>query len=338
MSSVLVIDDEAAMRLLMVRWVEMLGHHAVTASSADEALELLAIQSPAVALCDLRMPGHDGIWLAERIRRDFPDTAVIMATAARDTDPRIAEHAGAVDYLLKPFGRDRLHFALERGFDWHHAAADRREWRGRLSGEMRERTAELADNVAGLEAQGHLEALLELIEASDPSALAHARRVSAISVSIGENLGLEGPQLAAVREGALLHDLGKLALPEAILQKPAQLSHEEKEIVRQGPGIGAGLLRSLGGLNDVSVIVRSAKEWYDGSGYPEALAGAEIPLGGRIVAVADAFDAMTRRQIYRDAMQSSEALEEIMRCSNSQFDPVVVSSFLEVLGGCVEKH
>lgn len=339
MGPVLVVDDEAAMRHLMTRWVEMSGYEATTASSADEALDVLASEMPAVALCDVHMPGHDGLWLAERIHRDFSETAVIVATGARDTDPRIAEHAGAVDYLQKPFDRDRLSFALVRGFDWHHAAADRREWLGRLSRELKDRSTVLAGNLADLDARGSLmEALLRIIGESDPSALEHAHRVAAISVTVGEALGLTGDRLAAVRAGALLHDLGKLALPEAILQKPAALSLEEKEIVRQHPDIGASLVKVFGGMTDASVIVNSAKEWYNGRGYPEALAGDAIPIGGRIVAVADAFDVMTRSQIYRDAIPSSDALQEIIRCSSSQFDPVVVSSLLEVLGECASKH
>lgn len=332
MSSVLVVDDEAAMRNLMVRWVEMAGHHAAPAASAEEALDVIAEHAPAVALCDVRMPGRDGLWLAERIRHDFPDTALIMATGARDSDPRLAQHAGAVDYLLKPFGRDRLRFALERGFDWHQTAADRREWLSRLSNELRDRRAELLEALTGLKSGEQIEALLALIGESDPSALAHARRVAAISVKIAELLGVNGRELVAIREGALMHDVGKLALPEAVLLKPAALSLEEMEVVRQHPEIGASVLVTVGGLIDASVIVKTAKERHDGSGYPAALAGDAIPLGGRIVALADAFDAMTREQIYRNALPSSEALQEIMRCANSQFDPSVVSALLEVLG------
>lgn len=340
MSSVLVVDDEEAMRHLMTRWVKLAGHDASAASSADEALDVLAEQSPAVAVCDVRMPGRDGLWLADKIRREFPDTAIIIASGARDTDPRVAEHTGAVDYLQKPFGRDRLTFAVERGFEWHQDAASRRDWLRRLSAEMRARRTDLVRMVADAAApETHLlEALLALIEESDPAALAHARRVAAIAVKMGENLGLNESQLAVIRKGALLHDLGKLALPRAILGKPAALSLEEKEIVRQHPGIGAGLLRSMDGFDEAATVVNSAKEWYDGRGYPQALAGDAIPLGGRIVAVADAFDVMTRAQIYRDAMPSSEAVREILRCSNSQFDPLVVSSLLEVLGESAAKH
>jgi putative two-component system response regulator len=340
MSSVVVVDDEAAMRSLMVRWVQLAGHHASAAASADEALEIIAAQRPAVALCDVRMPGHDGLWLAARIHKEYPDTAVIMASGARDTDSRLAEQTGAVDYLSKPFGRDRLRFALERGVDWHEMAASRREWMRRLSSELRDRRGLLAEAVseaAGIDAYV-VEALLSLIHESDPSAHDHARRVAAISVRMGEVLGVSLERLGAVRQGALLHDLGKLALPDAILRKPAALSAEEMEIVRQHPAIGADLLVSIEGFDQAALIVRTASERYDGRGYPHALAGEAIPLGGRIVAVADAFDAMTRRQIYRDALASSDALQEIMRSSSSQFDPAVVSALLEVLGESAAGH
>jgi putative nucleotidyltransferase with HDIG domain len=340
MSSVLVIDDEAAVRQLMTRWARMAGYRVTTASNADEALDQLSLQAPAIALCDVRMPGRDGLWLADRIRRDYPDTAVIVATGARDTDPRLANYTGAVDCLLKPFGRDRLRFALERGIDWHNTATKRRRWVGQLADELRSRHLELEDAVAGIDRLGaeQLEALLALIDDGDPLVLEHARRVAAISVKVAETLGVTGKDLAAIRAGALLHDLGKLALPSSILTKPAELSFEEKEIVRRHPAIGAELLRSLDGFDEVAAIVNSAREWYDGRGYPQALAGEAIPLGGRIVAVVDAFDAMTRSQIYRDAMPSSDALREILRCSNSQFDPVVVSSLLQVLGEFAARH
>ena len=327
------------MRVLMSRWVELSGHHVATAENADKALEVLADQAPDVAVCDIRMPGHDGLWLAERIRRDFPDTAVIIATSARDTDPRVAEHNGAVDYLVKPFGRDRLRFALERGFDWHQTAASRREWLKQLSGEMGERHSELVERLAQIEgSESPVDELLAVIEEFDPAALLHARRVAAMSLGIGHALGLSDADLAIIRKAALLHDLGKLELPQAVLGKPAALTPEEKEIIRKLPAIGAGLLKAIRGMEAVSTIINSSKEWYDGHGYPHALAGDAIPLGGRIVAVADAFDAMTRNQIYRDALPSSEALREILRCSNSQFDPLVVSSLLAVLGEHASKQ
>jgi putative two-component system response regulator len=335
MSSVLVVDDEAAMRYLMIRWVELTGHDGLPAASAEEALGVLAEQRPAVAVCDIRMPGHDGLWLADKIRQDFPDTAVIMATAARDTDRRVVAHSGAVDYLLKPFGKDRLRFALDRGFDWHQVAASRRDWMQQLLLELRDRRHDLAEAVSGA-ANGEdsylVETLLSLIEESDPAGHDHARRVAAISVKIGEILGLTHEALAVVRHGALLHDLGKLALPDAILRKPAALSLEEREIIREHPGIGADLLRSLEGFDQAAAVVRAANEWFDGGGYPNALVGDAIPLGGRIVAVADAYDSMTRTQVYRDALPSYEVLQVIMRSSNSRFDPAVVSALLEVLG------
>ena len=340
MNSILVVDDEAAMRHLVTRWAEGAGYTASTAASANEALDILARQSAAIAVCDLRMPGHDGLWLAERIRRDFPDTAVIMATAARDTDPRMAEHIGAVDYLVKPFGRERLQFALERGFDWHNAAADRREWLGRLIGETDERRNELRVSVAAQRgsAADTLEALLALIGDDDAELLAHSRRVAAMALRIGRALGLTGQELEALNEGALLHDFGKLGVSRTILRKPAALSADEKTLVRSHPHVAADMLHSLGGFDGAVAILRAANERFDGRGCDKVVAGDAIRLSGRIVAVADAYDAMTHRQIYRDALPSSEATREILRCSSTQFDPIVASVLLELLGEVAAIH
>lgn len=340
MSSILVVDDEAAMRHLVTRWVEGAGYSAMTAASAEEALEILARQAPAIALCDVRMPGHDGLWLAERIRRDFPDTAVIMATAARDTDRRMAEHTGAVDYLVKPFGRERLQFALERGFDWHYAAADRREWLGRLTGEMDARRDVLRGSVAALRcsAADTLEALLGFIGEDDSDLLAHSRRVAELARRIGHALKLTGQELEALNEGALLHDFGKLGVSSTILRKPAALSPDEKVLVRRHPEVAAEMLLSLGGFDGAAAILRVAHQRFDRHECGQAGAADAIRLSGRIVAVADAYDAMTHRQIYRDALPSSEATGEILRCSSTQFDPIVVSVLMQMLGEAAAIH
>lgn len=340
MSSILVVDDEAAMRHLVMRWVEGAGYNASTAASAEEALDILARQPLAIALCDVRMPGHDGLWLAERIRRDFPDTAVIMASASRDTDPRVAEHTGAVDYLVKPFGRDRLKFALERGFDWHHSAADRREWVGRLTGEADVRREELRASVLALRgsATDTLEALLSLIGSDNSELLAHSRRVASMALRIGKALGLTEQQLEALHEGALLHDLGKLSVPHTILHKPAALSFDEKALVRCHPNVGSEMLLSLGGFDRAAEVLRAAAERFDGQASDPAADVNAVRLCGHIVAVADAFDAMTHRQIYRDALPSSDATREILRCASTQFDPRVVSVLLQLLGDSAPVH
>jgi response regulator RpfG family c-di-GMP phosphodiesterase len=339
-SSILVVDDEAAMRHLVTRWVENAGHSASTAASAEEALRILSRQPPAIALCDVRMPGRDGIWLAERIRRDFPDTAVIMATAARDTDPRVAEHTGAVDYLVKPFGRDRLKFALERGFDWHQAAAERRVWLKHLTTEMNERREQLRASAVALQASvaDTLDALLELIGADDPQLLAHSRRTAAMALRIGDTIGLTSQQMETLKEGALLHDFGKLGLPTTILRKPATLTSDEKAIVRRHPDVAAEILLSIGGFDKAAEILRASTERYDGRSCDKTVPGEAIRLCGRIVAVADAYDSMTHHQIYRDALPNSDATREILRCSSTQFDPDVVSVLLEVLGEIASVH
>lgn len=343
MTSILIVDDEAAVRHLVTRWVESAGYRASTAASADEALETLVRQPAAIALCDVRMPGHDGLWLADKIRSGFPETAVIMASAARDTNPRVAEHTGAVDYLVKPFGRERLTFALARAFDWHYEAADRREWLGRLNHEAAERLADLRASVAAIQrsAADPLEGLLGLIGDDDSDLVTHSRRVAVVAQRIGRALGLRQPELAALHEAALLHDLGKLAMPHMILRKPAALSLDEKAIVRRHPDIAAQMLLSIGGLETAAAVLRASSGRFDehASDSPSPSDQPDpVRLAGGIVAVAAAYDAMTHRQIYREPLPSSEAASELLRCSSTQFDPVVVSVLLEMLGESAAIH
>ncbi|HET9468805.1 MAG TPA: response regulator [Vicinamibacterales bacterium] len=334
MSSILVVDDEMAMRRLVTRWVEGAGHDASEAANADEALAMIGQQPPAIAVCDVRMPGHDGLWLAERIQRDFPDTAVIVASAGRDTDPRVAGHTGAVDYLAKPFGRQRLAFALERGLDWHHAAAQRRAWLAHLAREADVRRECLRMSVAELQcAPGEtLDALLTLIGDDDPKLLDHSRRVAALAVRIGAALRLSRPEMETLNEAALLHDFGKLSVPHMVLQKPAPLLPGEKAIVRQHSSVAVETLMSLGGFEAPASVLLWCDRRFHGRACDTDGKRDPLRLLASVITVADAYDAMTNRQIYRDALPSAEATSELLRCTSTQFDPHVVSVLLEMLG------
>jgi HD-GYP domain-containing protein (c-di-GMP phosphodiesterase class II) len=245
-----------------------------------------------------------------------------------------------VDYLVKPFGRERLTFALARAFDWHYEAADRRGWRGRLSLETDERFEDLRASVAAVRrsAADPLEALLGLIGDDDSDLVTHSRRVAAMAQRIGKALGLTTRELAALNQGALLHDLGKLAVPHTILRKPAALSLDEKAIIRRHPDVAAQILLSIGGFETAAAVLRASSGRFDEPSYDSEGEADPIRLAGHIVAAAAAYDAMTHRQIYRDALPSSEAASEMLRCSSTQFDPVVVSMMLEVLGGLAAIH
>lgn len=333
--SVLVVDDENGVRDLVSRWLESGGYSVSSASDADQALGLIEGSPPAVAVCDIRMPGHDGLWLADRIRHDHPETAVIMATGVQDVGAAVESlRHGAVDYLTKPFGRDRLQDAVIRGYEWHRAAVDSRRWRESLEAEMRSRHARLGEAIAALRIHSDetLDAMLSMLTTSDRDAYAHAYRVAALSASMARILGVPDQEIATIERGALLHDLGKLAMPDALLRKPAPLTIEEQTLIRMHPRLGSELISGVPYLTDASTIVHDAHERLDGLGYPRGVRSDTLPLASRIVSVADAYDTMTRPRVFRDAVSPGEALLELERCSGTQFDRRVVSALTEVLG------
>ena len=332
--TVLIVDDENNVRDLMSRWLESGGYTVITASNAEEALHRVETSTPAVALCDIRMPGHDGVWLAERIRRSYPETAVIMATGVQDVAPAVQTlRQGAIDYLTKPFGRDRLEEAVTRGLEWHRAAWDARRWRESLEQEMEIRRARLNDAITArrVDSDESLDSMLSMLTLTDREAYAHGYRVAALSVSVARTLGLPEEALAPVEHGALLHDLGKLAVPEAILRKPAPLTVEELLLVRRHPAIASDLIAQVPYLEPAVPIVRHAHERMDGLGFPDGVHAADLCVGARIVCVADAYDTMTRPRVFRDALTPHDARLELERCSGTQFDLLVVEAFGKVI-------
>lgn len=332
-SSILVVDDETGVRELLARWLHAGGHDVRTASSADEALGSVRGAAPAVALCDIRMPGRDGLWLAEHIRQDAPETAVIMATGVQDVGFAVTSlRHGVIDYLTKPFGPDRLSESVLRGIEWHQAARESRRWREALEEEVAARREDLRDAVESLtiESDAALDGLLTVLTLSDRDAYAHAYRVAALAASVGCALQFSDDDMAALERAALLHDIGKLAMPEAVLRKPAPLTPEELQLVRQHPQIAADLIAHIPYLTHASELVRDAQERVDGLGYPNGAPARDVAIGARIIAVADAYDAMTRPRVFRDAITPREALLELERCAGTQFDPFVVAAFRKI--------
>jgi response regulator RpfG family c-di-GMP phosphodiesterase len=329
-ASVLIVDDENGVRDLMTRWLKSGGLSVTTASSADEALGRVAADPPAVALCDIRMPGHDGMWLAERIRRCCPETAVIMASGVQDIDVAIESlRHGVVDYLTKPFGRDRLREAVTRGLEWHRSAWDARRWRETLEKELDVRRARLAEAMTtlGVDSDETLDAMLSMVTLSDRDAYEHAHRVSRLAKRLGRVMGFTPADLRTLHHAALLHDVGKLAVPDAIVRKPAPLTGDELAIVRRHPQIGRELVAAVPYLAAAADVIGNLYERLDGRGYPRGVSAGSLALSTRIVAVVDAFDTMTRPRVFRDPLPIGDALLELERCKGSQFDPLVVDAF-----------
>ena len=334
MPSVLVVDDEASIREVFARWLASGGYAVRTAASANEALDRVHETPPAVALCDIRMPGQDGLWLANQIRRDAPETAVIMATGVQDVGPAVTSlRQGVIDYLTKPFGRDRLRESVLRGVEWHRAARDARRWRESLDHEVETKRGRLSAALSGLtvDSDEALDELLSVLTLADQDAYGHAYRVAALARSVGCAMHLSSEDMEALERGALLHDVGKLAMPDAVLRKPAPLTVEELDVIRQHPQIASELIAGVPYLTAAAELVRDAHERVDGLGYPNGSPASDVALGARIIAVADAFDTMTRPRVFRNAISASEALMELERCAGTQFDAGVVLIFKRVV-------
>jgi putative nucleotidyltransferase with HDIG domain len=328
------VDDEPGVRNLMRRWLTSRGYEVATAEGAETALAVMAAKPAAVALCDLRMPGRDGLWLAERLRSEHPETAVIIATGVQDAAPAVQVlRQGVFDYLTKPFERDRLCEAVSRGVEWHRSACDSRRWRQHLEKEAEARRTHLATVIASvaIDSEEALDLLLSMLTAADRDAYEHAYRVAALAAGVAQALGFSETDVATIERGALFHDLGKLTMPEALLRKPAPLTLEEQTLIRLHPVFGSELIADVPYLASAAAVVRDAHERLDGLGFPNGSRGDEVWLGARIVSVADAFDTMTRARVFRDAMSPSAALLELEQCTGTQFDPRVVETFKKVV-------
>jgi len=328
--SVLVVDDEPGVRHLMRRWLESRGYVVSVAANATEALGLLAHTQVAVVVSDVRMPGRDGLWLTDHLRHTCPETAVILATSIDDVATAVEGlRQGVVDYLTKPFDRGRLFAAVSRAVEWHRAAADSKRWRDTLEGEMQQRHALVADIITRwpVDSDDTLDALLSRLMGDNPEAYAHGYRVAALSASLARTLGLTEAEIAIVEHGGLLHDLGKLAMPQAVLRKPAPLTVEEQRLIRRHPAVGSALVESIPFVAPSASIVRDAQERLDGLGFPNGSRGSSVSIGARIVSVADVYDTMTRARVFRDALLPAAALDELARWAGTQFDPRVVEAF-----------
>lgn len=326
MAAVLIVDDEEPVRRLLEKWLVAAGHRVVTAGGAREALARLEEGGVGVAVVDLAMEGPDGFWLARQIRTGHPQTAVIIATASSDIDAaQRGIRLGVLDYLTKPIAKEELTMAVARACAWHQAAVAERTERDGLFARAQARQQELARAEAGRRANADaaVEALLRVLRLHDAAAHDHALRVAALAGRMASALAMPPADLELVERAALLHDIGKIGVGRTVLAQARALTDDERTLVRQHVALGHEALE-VGFLTDAARIVRATHEAWDGSGYPEGLSGEAIPRAARIIAVADAWDALTHDRAYRQGVGAAAARAELERCAGTQFDPDVV--------------
>jgi putative two-component system response regulator len=334
LTSVLIVDDEPAVRDLMSRWVLALGLVPRTAANADEALATLRIHHYDLAVIDVMMPGHDGLWLANEVQREHPNTAVVIATAYTELLEEDTQQRPIADFLIKPFQRERFALAVDRGRQWRKQALEEIHWHAVLSIEMRDQAQQFSLLVQERAARGENEAdaLAALAAERMPDTAAHAERVARYAQSVAREMRLEEALAPGLEIAARFHDIGKAAMPQALLTKPSPLTPGEIAIMRQHVDVGADILEATATLTHAAGAVRASHEWFGGGGYPRKIGGSAIPMASRIIAVVDAYDAMTQNRDYRTRFDPPDAVGELLRCTPTQFDPRVVKAFLAFLG------
>lgn len=328
---ILIVDDEPYVRTTMAGVLERANYRPVLAYTRSEAAAHLENDDPYdLILFDLVMNGRDGPNFLERAQALCPDTPLVVVTGMRDVSAVIsAMRERACDYLLKPVDGEQLLSSVQRAIEHRRVVQKNAEEKEKLEKLVVKRTDMLQAAVQELE-QAYditLEALGDALDLKDAETEGHSRRVTAYTIALARAMGLKGESIRNVARGAFLHDIGKMAIPDAILLKPGKLDAQEQQMMREHCARGYDILRKIPFLQDAAQIVYSHQEHYDGTGYPRRLKGEQIVLGARIFAIADTLDAITSDRPYRRADSFDAARQEILRCSGTQFDPQVVKVF-----------
>jgi len=330
---ILIVDDEPHMRAMMAATLSRLNYETVIAGSNAEAFDLIDRQDFDLVLTDILMRDGSGISLLDRIRVHQPETPVVMVTAVQDISVAISSmRKGAYDYLIKPFEREQLQSTVRNALGHRKTLLETAVYKQDLEEVVRARTNLLHHAIVDLERSYDitLEALGDALDLKDSETEGHSKRVTAYTIALARAMGIESDHVKVIARGAFLHDIGKMAIPDAILRKPGKLTPREQKTMREHCERGYNILRKIPFLAEAAEIVYSHQEHFDGSGYPRGLRGEAIPLGSRIFALADTLDAITSDRPYRGARSFDVARQEILRCSGQQFDPSVVEVFIKV--------
>lgn len=328
---VLIVEDDPPIRQVLSELFTGCGYASLVAAHGQEGLEVFRGRRPALVVTDLKMPVMDGVELLRQVKTLEPDAAVVVLTGFGDVKTAIESlKLGAADYIMKPVNFEELRIAAERALERRRLTIENREYQATLEQQVREQTEELAQalNASAAAYRQTLEALGSALDTRDVGTQAHSRRVVGYARLLAHAVGIQEPLLTDIERGVLLHDIGKIGIPDSILLKPGPLSPDEWKIMRTHAELGGQLLSRIEFLKGAVPVVLHHHERWDGGGYPVGLKGEEIPLGARIFAIVDAFDAMTVDRPYSRAISAEAAREEIRRCAGTHFDPRLVEIFL----------
>jgi putative two-component system response regulator len=336
----LLVDDEPSSLKLLQRVLESAGYICTTAGSAKEARALLEGSAFSLILSDVEMPGESGIDLLEQVSKSYPDTATLMVTGVDDTD--LAKRAltmGAYGYVIKPYEANEILINVTNALRRRHLELENRRHNEHLEDLVKERTTELWNAINELE-QAHLDLRLSREETINRLAIAaefrddetqrHTERMSRYCELIALLAGFDERSAELLRTASVMHDVGKIGVPDRILLKPGALDEDEAGIMRTHCEIGHKILSGSGWelLDTAAVVALTHHEWVDGTGYPYALSADDIPIEGRIAAIADVFDALVSNRVYRKAFPLGEAVDMMKAGRGSHFDAHLFDLFI----------
>src|SRR5262244_1217237 len=328
----LIVDDEAEVRGVLFDLLSV-SHECVEVPSAEDAITQLRQKDFHLVISDITMKGMSGLEMIPYVKAISPETVVVMISGMQTIESAIhALRLGAFDYLMKPFDLRQAEATVARALEHHELIVAKRRYENHLEELVEQRTAELDRALNSLEGayRSTLQALTAALETRDSETHGHSERVVSYSLRLGREYGLSSDEMKALEFGSLLHDIGKIGVPDSILRKPAKLTEEEWVRMREHPLHGQQLLRGIEFLQGAARVVAQHHEKWDGTGYPYGLRAEDIDINARIFAVADAFDAITSDRVYRRGKSYEAAAQELDDWAGRQFDPKVVEAFHRV--------
>ena len=330
---ILVVDDEVTIRDLLSQFLSAQGFECHTADSWQSALGEIQQSRFDLVISDIRMPAVTGLELLEHVHEHHPTLPVIMITAVADLETAVdAMKQGAADYITKPFDLKKVVGSVQNALQTRVRRLQDDQLQSRLQDMVQSKSYALDSALRSLNVQRDmtLEALVRALDARESETRCHSLRVQSYALRLARQFDLTGQALEEVARGALLHDIGKIGISDAILLKPGKLTEEEWHEMKKHPSLGYEILRGIDFLDGATELVLRHHERWNGSGYPDGLQGRFIPFGARLFGIVDSYDAMTSDRPYRKALSTDYAREELSRFSGVLYDPEIVEAFLDI--------
>src|SRR2546425_1654172 len=331
---ILVVDDEPEIVAFIRELLISRGYDVLGLSDSRKAAIQFDLFQPDVCVFDFRMPHQSGADLLELVKQKDPRVEVLFLTAQDEAALAVdLMKRGATDFLLKPVELNHLLLSIGRALEHRRLIIENENYRLHLEQLVLEKTKALNQALTSLNHvhSATLDALSMALDFRDQSTSGHSRRVADLTAGAAGTMGIKDSALVQIEHGALLHDIGKLKIPDSILWKPAELNQEEWQVMRRHAEYGFEFLSNIEFLRGAADIVYAHHEKYDGTGYPRGLRSEAIPLGARVFAIVDTVDAMIYKRPYNNPVSFREAANEVRRCAGTQFDPSLVETTLAYL-------